>query len=446
VLLGAPPPFLGRLSAHRPTGVELEEHGIAAVQVAAIWGRFEAIDAALADLTEPRIAFGEEALTPSEALRRLADEPDGDERALLAEAIVAALPASALKLAGAWASAADDAAALGAVELVSARTADCARRVLAAGDDAVRDVMDWATRRHGRANRSPIAVHDVARLMRNPSLDELFVEAHRGRDPWDTLRAWRVPWEAAGRTSPAPQPLSEPDFETGTRGLGAWAISGRRQSRVGVSAWPHALSHRFALVALGLWDTVRASGWASMLPVDEAAAALASALWPPLLADRLYLARVLQANDIDPDTLRLLALGEAICDRLAAAATLVVEEFQRTRSVAQAVAASETHMRRAIFAPLRPELGLLLCRPFGVSGGGPGVSAPPDAVLAARLLAQSLRREHDADWWRNPRSFVPLRDIWARSASESLEALVTGFEPAAGEAALREWFDEKLGG
>jgi hypothetical protein len=442
VLLGAPPPFLGRLSTHRPAGAELEEHGITAVRVAAIWGRFEAIDAAVADLTESCVAFGEEALTPSEALRQLVDEPEAEERTLLAEAITTALSARALKLAGAWALAADDSAALGAVELVSARTVDCARRVLSAGDDAVRDVLGWATRRLGRPQRAPLAAHDVARLMRNPELDGLFV----GRDPWETLREWRVPWEAAGRTAQAPEQASEPRFEIGTRGLGAWALSGRRQSRVGVSAWPHALQHRFALVALGLWDTLRASGWASMLPLDEGAASLANALWPPLLAERPYLARVLQAADADPDTLRLLALGEAVCDRLAAGAALVVDEFQRSRSVAQAVAASETHFRRAIFAPLRSELGLLFCSPFGASSGGSGISAPPDAVLAARQLAQSLRRDHDADWWRNPRAFVPLRDLWARGASDSLETLVTGFDPAAGEAALREWFDEKLGG
>jgi hypothetical protein len=442
VLLGAPPPFLGRLSAHRPPGAELQEHGIAAVRVAAIWGRFEAIDAALADLTEPCVAFGDEALTPSEAARRLVDEPDGDERASLAEAIDGALPARALKLAGAWALVADDSAALGAVELVAARTVDCARRVLSAGDDAVRDVLGWATRRLGRPPRTPLAAHDVARLMRNPELDGLFV----GHDPWDTLRAWRVPWEAAGRTAQAPEPESEPRFETGTRGLGAWALSGRRQSRVGVSAWPHALGHRFALMALGLWDTLRASGWASMLPMDEGAASLASALWPPLLVERDFLVRVLRAADADPDTLRLLALSEVLCDRLAAAGVLVVDEFQRTRSVAQAVAASETHVRRAIFASVRPELGLFFCRPFGASGGGPGISAPPDSVLAARLLAQSLRREHDADWWRNPRAFVPLRELWARGASDSLETLLTGFDQEAGEAELREWFDEKLGG
>ena len=107
----------------------------------------------------------------------------------------------------------------------------------------------------------------------------------------------------------------------------------------------------------------------------------------------------------------------------------------------EAVAASEVHFRQALGAPIRPELGLFLCRPWG----GPGVSAAPDAVLAAHLLAEGLRGVHDTDWWRNPRSADPLRALWSRSAGEPLEALVVGFEPAAGEASLRRWLDRSLG-
>jgi hypothetical protein len=110
--------------------------------------------------------------------------------------------------------------------------------------------------------------------------------------------------------------------------------------------------------------------------------------------------------------------------------------------VEEAIAASEVHFRRALGAPVRPELGLFLCRPWG----GPGVSAPPDAVLAAYALTDTLRRDYDVDWWRNPRSAEPLRALWSRSASEPLEALVVGFDAASAELSLRRWLETKLGG
>jgi hypothetical protein len=431
--------------ALRPRGADLAEHGLAGVRTAAVWGQWKALDAALGGLTSLRIPLGGEALTFAHAFARLGEEPLREQRNELAQALARTLPSLALDLAGTWALVADDAATAGAPELVSARTLDCARRLLAAGDDAVHDLLAWATRRLGRPTRSPIAWHDVARLLRNPSLDGLFV----GRDPWVAMGEWRALWQQTGgpdsRRPAETESMAaalEQSGEDGDVGFGAWALRGRRQSRIGASAWPHASQHRFALLACGLWDTLREAGSAALLPLDEAAASLAAALWPPLLAEPPYLTRVLHQGSTGPDDLRLLSLAEAIFNRLEAAAVLVLEEFQRTRSVAQAVAAAEVHFRRAVGAPVRPELGLLFCRPWG----GPGVSARPDAVLAAHTLREALRREHDVDWWRNPRSAEPLRALWARSATEPLEALVVGFDAAAAETSLRAWIDERLGG
>jgi hypothetical protein len=232
-------------------------------------------------------------------------------------------------------------------------------------------------------------------------------------------------------------------FELLTSGYcGGWALRGGRSARVGVASWPGAVRHRFAMQALGWWDALSEGGEQALLPRDEAATALAAALWPTILAEPLFATRILGTSTIGPDALRLLALAETLFSRLGAAAVLVLDEFQRSRSVAQAIEVAATHFARAAFAPLPPELALLLCRPWG----GPGLSAPPDAVLAAQALAEALCRSYDVDWWRNPRSVEPLRQLWSRSASEPLEALVVDFDAGAAGESLRRWLEAKLGG
>jgi hypothetical protein len=178
------------------------------------------------------------------------------------------------------------------------------------------------------------------------------------------------------------------------------------------------------------------------LPLDDAAAALPAALWPTLLAEPIYGRRVLGADQVSSDALRSIALVEAIFNRLGAAAVLVLDEFQRSRSVAQALDAAHSRFGNALFAPVPPDLALLLCRPFG----GPAIAMPPDAVLCAHTLAGAFCRSHDVDWWRNPRSVAPLRALWSRCAGETLEALLPDFTPAKAEADYGKWLDAKLGG
>ena len=351
---------------------------------------------------------------------------------------------AARSLADAWALVADEAAANGAATLVSARTRDCAERLLAASEEPVRDVLEWATKHEGRPARAQLAWHDVVRALRNPTLDALF---HPRVDPWTALLDWRKQWRAGQGANPegaAGEPaIDDLGFEVASGGYCAsWAMRGRQSSRVGVTSWPGAVRQRFALQALGSWDALSEAGVASLLPLDEGAVHLPAALWPLMLSEPTFAPRLLGIPTVAADALRLLALAEVLFNRLGAAAVLVLDEFQRARAVDAALEAADAHFARALYAPLQPELGLLLCRPFG----GPGLTAPPDAVLGAHLLADGLRQDHDVDWWRNPRSVEPLRAIWSRTASESLEALVPNFEGAAGEESLRRWLEAKLGG
>jgi hypothetical protein len=353
------------------------------------------------------------------------------------------LRAAARDLAGTWALVVDDAAAAGAPEVVSARAVEAARRLLAVSEEPVRDVLRWATKRDGRPVHARMAWHDVVRVLRNASLDDLFPPR---ADPWIAIRDWRARWRTGEGAPVDPDDVADGDefgFELSASGyLGGWALRRGRSARVGAAAWPGASCHRFALHSLGLWDALSEAGSGALLPLDDAAPALPAALWPLLLAEAIYARRVLGAEQVSADALRSSALAEALWNRLGSAAVLVLDEFQRSRSIEQALDAAETRFGSAVFAPVPPELALLLCRPFA----GPGVTAPPDAVLAAHALTDELRQSYDVDWWRNPRSLAPLRGLWSRCAGESLEALLPAFTSEKAEASFAKWLDATLGG
>ena len=207
---------------------------------------------------------------------------------------------------------------------------------------------------------------------------------------------------------------------------------------VGVAAWPGAARWRFALQALGRWDALRDAGDDLWLPKDGAAAELLGALYPLLLPDRTFLDRVAGSRAAaGPDEVRWLALGEALWARLGATTVLVRQAFQRSGSIEAAHDAAADLFRNALGAAVPPEIGLLLCRPWGAP------LVQPRSLLAAAELRITLREAFDEDFWRNPRAVPTLRELATRSATEPLEALVPGARDAG---SYVRWLEERLGG
>ncbi len=424
-LLGRRAPWLARAASGAGLPADLGEHGAASVRAVALAAEGAVIDEGLARLAGARAHGGaREVGTPMEALWRLAVEPEGDARGALAASLSRSIRDPALALAGAFARVLERAAEAGLPEVASEADERAAKLLIAATEDPVRDVLDWATVRLGRGRREKLSWSDSFRALWNRPAE---LRLRPAADPWPALAGWRARIGA---------PLEDDvglEAAPATIGWGSWAVRAGGKARVGVAAPPGAPRWRLALQSIGRWDALREGGRRAFLPADPASAELLPSLWPLLLADRLFLERGVGAPGVDLDDVRRLALSELLCARLGAAAVLVRRGFQESRSVEGARGEAADRFRVALYAPIAPELGLLLCAPWQPS------SSEPRAILAAIGLASELRERFDVDWWRNPRVWPELRRIASEAGTATLPP-----QPAE-RAPLDRWIVEKLG-
>jgi hypothetical protein len=429
-LLGRPAPWYRRAGEFEVGEVDGREHGLAAARGSVEIERAEEIDDGLRALGRATVArSGQDTATPAEALFAIAHEDDADEREGLGRALAQALRVPVEGLGGAFASCVESAAERGAPELVSATDVAAANELLAATDDSAREVLAWSLVQLGGPRRAKLHWTDQLRALRNPDLDACLRPA---TNPWPALQGWRERWGMPG----------EARFEASGRSgwLGAWAVRTTGRTSVGASGWPGALLWRSALQALGRWDSLREAGDEWLLADDPGSGELLGALYPLLLADRVFLDRAVQVRPSStPDDVRRLALGEVLLGRLQAAALLTQKEFERGRALEPLRDVAADQFRRALHTPVPPEVGLLLCRPWAPP------LASPRAMFAAARLGRSLQEAFDVDWWRNPRSVPELRRLASLSASAKLDELAPAGPPSPGEA-FRRWADERLGG
>ncbi len=422
-LAGKPGPWFSRAAASAPGPADAREHGAAATAVSALTRSAGAIDEGLAALSRTRVERPREGpCSLRGAFGRLATLDDRDDREALAAALVRALAEPVWIAASAFAQAADVAAEMRLPEVAPEAEVAAAERLLRATGDAAGDVLAWASGRLGRPRHARLAWPDAAVVLRAPDLDGRFSPAG---DPWPPILTWREDW---GLTAGAV-------FETASGWLGAWALRRGGEIHVGTSGPPGALRRRFAMQAAGRLDVLAEAGEEALVPADATAADLLGALYPLLLSDRRFLARTMGVSP-EVDDPRRLALVELLLARLSAAATLVQKTFAETRALDTVRDAAADAFRRALFAPLPPEVGLLFCRPFAPP------LASPRAIEAALALAGRLTEDFDEDWWRNPRAAPEVRRLAARAAQEPLDALApTGDSPDI----LSRWATRALG-
>lgn len=327
----------------------------------------------------------------TEAERRLPREVDQDRRRLLARAIAEALegPAAAREAA---------AEVRAKVRAESGLPPDWAvvvegDQLLAATDDAWRDLLDYAARRAGGPRPAPegdLSRADLLHLTSAPALDGLFRPAAL---------------DEAVRSAAA------------DLGLALDAVRVDEADRAG--AWPgtRARGHRVLHRAWGgLPD------WPALL--DGLGQALAAAPHPPHRRDATFgpalggllaglchepawlKARLGLSSAETPEVLRALGLRRLLHLRCAAAALRVATEVERGLS---GRAWREAH-REALSSAL-------LAAWDGVRAARDAEAAPLAAVVRGfaegERLRDGLRERFDEDWWRNPRTREHLAGLLA---------------------------------
>jgi len=430
LLSGSPGPFLARVAPDDLPTPDLAEDGESAVRVWALWRQAGKLDAGWSRLERARVDRSGESLSLPEALAAAALEPDRDAAAALVKSAAREARQPVDDLAAAFAGAIELAAEHGSPRAVPEGELRAARELLAISEEPARDVLTWASLRAGRPRRARLALADVLRAVRNPSLDPLYPAV----DPWPELEVWRrtLGLELAARTEVAAAPDCWP---------GSWALRGRRSRLVGTSGWPGALRARFALQGLGRLEVLSEGGFEALLPRDPAAAQLPAAVYPMFLAEATFLRRVFgsgRSEALDRDSRRLAALGEVLLQRAQAAALQVVSAFDETRRIGAATEAAEA-VSRALHAATPRELGLSIAAPWAE-----GLSAWPSAVMTGAALIESWREGFDEDFWRNPRFAQPLRVLASRCAREPLAELAPE-ALAEGPGAYARWVDASLG-
>lgn len=428
LLLGNAGPALARFAPDDLATPDASGDSAAAVQAWAFWRKAALIEEALADLRQVRVARHHQSMDVPQALGELGIEPDAETAKELVQALSRVLTTPAQRLGSAWAQVVELSAEQGAPRLVDEGDRAAAGRLLAITEEPVRDVLTWATRRLGRTRRVRLALPDVLRALRNPTLDEVFRPAE---DPWPALGCWRA---ALGLELGADAETADSPHAW----FGSWALRGQERRVVGTAGWPGALRLRFALQGLGRLDLLAEAGTAALLPGHRGSAQLMPALYPTFLAERGFQQRALGFTAASADSARLAALGELLLQRTQAAIVQVWAIFEQTREVA-AVFESAARFSAALYAPVPPALAMLLASPWSAN-----LAAWPVTSLAAAALVNQLREAFDQDHWRNPRCVPVLRELASRSGNEPLTALVPG-ELASHERHYARWVEESLG-
>ena len=432
LLLGHRGPFFARYAPRDLPTPDREEDGVEAIRVWARWGLAERLDEGLGQLTSVRVDQSGLSIGIAQALGVAASERDRDAATGLLRTVARAARAPGMELASSFARAVDVAAEHGIPRVVDEPELRAARELLAITDEPVRDVLVWASRRAGRPRRSPLALVDILRVLRNQTLDAIIQPAG---DPWPALVAWR---HTLGLELPAASEVAvEPEAWPGS-----WALRGRRSRLVGTSGWPGALRARFAMQGLGRLDALSEGGQAALLPRDAAAIQVLAAVYPMLLAEGGFLGRIFAPSRLGhghgADFRRLAALGELLLQRIQAAALHLWSAFDQSRELGAVLEAASV-VSQALHATVPPDFAILLAMPWA-----DGMSALPSATMTGAGLIESWREVFDEDFWRNPRFAEPLRGLASRAASESLATLVPGAH-ANGPKAYARWVEAALG-
>ncbi len=260
--------------------------------------------------------------------------------------------------------------------------------LLAASDDAYRDVLGWLSRREAELTPPPhgdLARADLLFVLALHGWEELFPRGMLALTLERTASALRLDLSLI-RVDDAARPAQWPGahaFET--------RVALRRQG--GPADW------------LGLFDAVGQALAAAAAPPHRrhaAATATAGSLLAGLLLDRGFLAARLDVEKKRAaDLVRALALRQLFRLRTRAAACRVAAEVERGTSGA---AWHEAH-REAM------ALSALASWPPGFAGrdgdAGAAVAALQGAARAEQLRGVLVER-CDEDWWKNPRSAEAL--------------------------------------
>jgi len=269
--------------------------------------------------------------------------------------------------------------------------------LLAASDDAYRDVLGWSARRELSLSLPPrgdLTRADLLHLLASARYQGLF---QAGMLPLALSRAAQGLGLDLGR-------IQVDEADRPAQWAGAHAVGGRVsfRRRGGASDW------------LDLFAAAgRALAWASGPPhaIAPAFPAAFGELLRGLLLDPLFLGRAALAEERElPDLVRALSLSRLFALRAGAAALRVAAEVERGTSGA---AWREAH-RQALSA------AALAAWPDGLAARD-GDADERGALLAgaawAERLRLSLRERFDADWWRNPRTAGHLAGLLAAGSA-----------------------------
>lgn len=397
----------------RAAGDEAAARKVAALR--AEWHAAEQEEAWRAAEAAAAVDGPEGRLTLGEAERALPREADRARRLALARAVAAALEASA----GPREAAAETRARLRADSGLPPdwRTVVEGDQLLAATDDAWRDLLGFAARRDLGLKPAPagdLTRADLLHLLAFPALDGLFRPAALAAAVRSAAADLGLALDAV-RVDEVGAPAAWP----GARSRGARV---RFRAAGGLADWPALLD------ALG-----RAAAAAPHRPgardpdFGPALGALLAGLClePAWLAARLELSRAQV-----PEVLRAVGLRRLLHLRGAGAALRVATEVERGLS---GQAWRESH-REALSSAL-------LAAWDGVRASRDAESAPLAAVVRGfaegERLRRALRERFDEDWWRNPRTREQLAGLLA--AGRLVEAEPAQAHPAgAALAALLE--------
>jgi hypothetical protein len=160
---------------------------------------------------------------------------------------------------------------------------------------------------------------------------------------------------------------------------------------------------------------------------DPAVLHACAALLEGLVRDPGWLRRCARA-ELSRDDERAIAIAAVFDARLAAARILAALQAHESGLGSRAAGVHRELHARATGAELPAGMALCDLDPW----------MEPLAELQGRALAERartfLRDLHDEDWWRNPRSVVPLQEIWGRGGRPTCAELWSemGGEPSAG--------------